>query len=287
MRHLRSILSTLAILLAGFAMQAADGDSIVRPVNVAYTAEYGAASLLDTYLTPIRYEGWHVRHGCERNQAMRFSPRKWLMQMSFGVRYDNVQNIVKNRTMHSLMVDFNWGMMHRWRDVASVKGLQLMGGGSTLFDGGATYNQYNSNNPVSVKIRWSVNLTGMAVYNMNIGKLPLTLRYQATIPVAGLFFSPEYGEAFYEIYLGNTRSLVNFGWWGNRFDMTNRLTADLHFGATSLRIGYRNTIENSWVHNLNTQISTHSLVIGVSGEWMSVNPRRDINHNAKIISALY
>ena len=57
MRHLRSILSTLAILLAAFAAQAADGDSIVRPVNVAYTAEYGAASLLDTYLTQYATRG--------------------------------------------------------------------------------------------------------------------------------------------------------------------------------------------------------------------------------------
>lgn len=259
----------------------------LRPVESAYMVDFGSASLLDTYLTPIRYSGWHLRLGYERNQAMKFNPRRWVMQMSFGLGYDNVKNIVKNRTMHSLMVDFSWGMMHRWRDCLT-RNLSLYAGGSTSFSGGAIYNQYNSNNPVSVKIRWSLNLSAMAVYDCRLGKLPITLRYQATLPVVGLFFSPDYGEAFYEIYVGNRDNLVHFGSWGNRFDMTNLLAADLHLGSTALRIGYRNTIENSWVNNLNTQIRTHSVVLGVSGEWISVGRNTNmLNKNAEIISAIY
>lgn len=256
----------------------------VRPVTSAYTFDAGSASILDTYLTPIRYKGYNLALGYERFQAMKFNPDKWIMQLSCGIDYSNVNNIVKNRTMHSLMIGFQWGMMHRWN---ILPGLKLHAGGSTEFHGGVIYNQYNSNNPCSAKIRWSINLTGMVTYNVKIGKLPVTLRYQPVIPFMGAFFSPEYGESYYEIYLGNMSNIVHFGWWGNRFDMTNIFTADLHLGATCLRLGYRGRIESSWINNINTQIFTNSAIIGISGEWMTINTNGAVNRDARIISALY
>lgn len=284
---IRTIIACTAIILSGLVLYAEDSiPKPIRPVTSAYMLNVGGASILDTYLTPIRYKGYNLRLGYERLQAMKFSPQRWVMQMSFGLNYDNVQNIVKNRTMHALMIDFEWGMMRKWDNIL-LPSLKLYAGGSTAFKGGVIYNQYNSNNPVSAKIRWGVNLTGMIAYNVKIGKLPITLRYQPTIPMLGVFFSPDYGEAFYEIYIGNYANMIHFGWWGNRFDMTNLFTADLHFGATCLRIGYRGTIESSWVNNLNTQIFTNSAVIGISGEWINLNPSKKINSDAAIISALY
>ncbi|MDD2961021.1 MAG: DUF3316 domain-containing protein [Muribaculaceae bacterium] len=265
-------------------IQGDDSIKIVRPVNSAYMLNIGSASILDTYLTPITYDGINLRLGYERMQAMKFAPTRWTMQMDFGIEYANVQNIVKNRTMHSLMCDFTWGMMHRWN---INKKIIVYAGGSTSFNGGVIYNQYNSNNPVSAKIRWGVNITAMAIYNLKIWKLPVTLRYQPTIPVLGAFFSPDYGEAFYEIYVGNRDGLVHLGWWGNRFDMINLFTADLHFGNTSLRLGYRGTIESSWINNISTQIFTHNAIIGVSGEWINIRPTKKLDTKVKIISTIY
>lgn len=282
----RLILFIMALTVMCVSVKGEENDSvkILRPVNSAYMLNLGSASVLDTYLTPIRYKGMNIRLGYERLQAMRFNPQHWTMQMYFGIDYAPVENIVKNRTMHSLMIDFTWGMMHRW---TPLRNMIVYGGGSTSFNGGVIYNQYNSNNPVSAKIRWGVNLTGMAVYNITLGKLPITLRYQATLPVMGVFFSQDYGEAFYEIYVGNRSNLVHFGSWANRFDMINLVTADLHLGNTSLRIGYRGTVESSWVNNLNTQIFTHSAVIGISGDWINLLPTDKMNKRTKIISALY
>ena len=257
---------------------------IVRPVNSVFTLNIGGASILDTYLTPIRYSGINLRLGYERFQAMKFSPEKWIMQMGFGVSYANVQNIVGNRTMHSLMVDFSWGMMHRWNLPGNFS---LFAGGSTSFDGGVIYNQYNSNNPVSPKIRWNIAPTGMAAYSFRIKNTPVILRYQATVPVISIFFSPDYGEPLYEVWLGNTAGLVNCGSWANRFDMTNSLSADFRFGGTVLRIGYRNTIESSWVHNINTQIYTHSFTVGVGGEIINLRADSGLSETCRIISAVY
>ena len=90
---------------------------VKRPVTSSFMLEAGASSILDTYLSPIKNTGAHVRLEYERLQAMRFNPENWLMQLDAGVDYDNVTNPVGNHTEHSLMADFRWGMMRRWQNV--------------------------------------------------------------------------------------------------------------------------------------------------------------------------
>ena len=283
------ILATLVLATSCLYSSAQDSlqVEVLRPSISSFTAEVGGASILDTYLTPIRYHGVNTRLAYEGLRAMKFSPDRWIMQGVTAVEYANVQNPAGNHTMHSLMIDAKWGMMHRWNDVFTPR-LTLHLGGSPQLRGGVIYNAYNSNNPVSAKIRLSLNLTAMASYHINVGRVPVTLRYQATLPTIGAFFSLDYGEAFYELYVGNTQGIVNVGWWGNRFDMENLLTADLHLGNSVLRLGYRNLIETSWVHNLNTQIFTHGFVIGISGEWLQLGARqKKLSPAVRIVSALY
>ena len=283
------ILATLVLATSCLYSSAQDSlqVEVLRPSISSFTAEVGGASILDTYLTPIRYHGVNTRLAYEGLRAMKFSPDRWIMQGVTAVEYANVQNPAGNHTMHSLMIDAKWGMMHRWNDVFTPR-LTLHLGGSPQLRGGVIYNAYNSNNPVSAKIRLSLNLSAMASYHLNIGRLPITLRYQATLPTIGAFFSLDYGEAFYELYVGNTQGSVTGGWWGNRFDRENILTADLHLGNSVLRLGYRNLIETSWVHNLNTQIFTHGFVIGISGEWLQLGARqKKLSPAVRIVSALY
>ena len=283
------ILATLVLATSCLYSSAQDSlqVEVLRPSISSFTAEVGCASILDTYLTPIRYHRGNTRLAYEGLRAMKFSPDRWIMQGVTAVEYANVQNPAGNHTMHSLMIDAKWGMMHRWNDVFTPR-LTLHLGGSPQLRGGVIYNAYNSNNPVSAKIRLSLNLSAMASYHINVGRVPVTLRYQATLPTIGAFFSLDYGEAFYELYVGNTQGIVNVGWWGNRFDMENLLTADLHLGNSVLRLGYRNLIETSWVHNLNTQIFTHGFVIGISGEWLQLGARqKKLSPAVRIVSALY
>ena len=283
------ILATLVLATSCLYSSAQDSlqVEVLRPSISSFTAEVGGASILDTYLTPIRYHGVNTRLAYEGLRAMKFSPDRWIMQGVTAVEYANVQNPAGNHTMHSLMIDAKWGMMHRWNDVFTPR-LTLHLGGSPQLRGGVIYNAYNSNNPVSAKIRLSLNLSAMASYHINVGRVPVTLRYQATLPTIGAFFSLDYGEAFYELYVGNTQGIVNVGWWGNRFDIENLLTADLHLGNSVLRLGYRNLIETSWVHNLNTQIFTHGFVIGISGEWLQLGARqKKLSPAVRIVSALY
>lgn len=266
--------------------QTSDGETVLRPVASAYTIEIGSAHLRDTYLTPLKYEGQNFALGYERFQAMGFDPERWVMRLNGRLSLGHTENPGRNATMWDLDFEVGWAMMRRVR-VSQVAGLQLMGGGHTGVDLGALYLARNGNNPVSAKASWTIGATGAAVYNFKIRRLPVTLRYQATLPITGVFFSPDYGELYYEIYLGNHKGLTHGAWWGNYFRLDQLLTADLRFGATGLRLGYHFDFLSTKVNNIVTRRATHSLSVGISGEWLSVGRDGRLPAKARIISSIY
>lgn len=277
------LLQILAVVLLAVLPATAAGQE--RPAAVAVTVDAGRLHSLDTYLSPLCYSGMHLRVGFERLRATRFNPEAWVNQVSAGVTYDHPSNPAGNNSLHTLIADLGWSMM--WRKPLPVDGLTVYAGGALGFDGGVTYNPRNSNNVCSPVINLQAGPTGMLAYRTSLGRLPLTLRWQATVPVVGGFFLPDYDQSFYEIYLGNYGPAVNFGWWGNRFDMENLLTADFHFGASSLRLGYRNEFTTLFENNISVRRCVHSLVVGVSWESVRVNLRRADRERAGSISALY
>ena len=59
---------------------------------------------------------------------------------------------------------------------------------------------------------------------------------------------------------------------------------DVH---TNLRVGYRANFFSSKVNDTVTHIYNHSFVIGISGEWLSFNPRKPHTKKSKIISPIF
>lgn len=285
-RTVRRLLPAIAILFASSAsaQEESTSEEPLRPVTASYMFEAGGAKLINTYLTPLEYSGWNAAFNYERMQAMKFNPENWVMRLSTGVDVARTDNPAKNAKLWRAVADFSWGMMHRWRMPYNVT---LALGGSTGLDLGCVYSTRNGNNPVSVEAAWTVNLTGYATWNVKLWRVPITLRYQPTLPVVGAFFSPDYGELFYEISLGNHSGLAHAAWWGNYFRMENLVTADLQLGATYLRLGFRSNVISTQVNHITTRVVTNSAVIGISGEWLSLNPRKKLSNQARIISALY
>lgn len=225
------------------------------------TLDAGYASIHDSYLTPITYDGLDL--GLVLEVTRPINDHKWLWQLQVGADYNYVENSSGNNDLHKLMGDITFDMQRRWHHAVAHR-VDLSVGPMTQLRAGILYNSVNSNNPVSVRAHWNVGLTGMATWQTRLGRKPVTLRYQVQLPVAGVFFAPEYDESYYEIYLGNHKNLAHLGWWGNRLDMTHYLGADLHLGKTALRVGYRTRLEHWNVNHLHVHDVTHSLVLGVS-----------------------
>lgn len=283
-RILFVLLALLPMMLS--AQTATAGDEVLRPVASAYTFEVGSSHINDTYLTPLNYSGLNAAFSYERFQAMAFNPDKWLMQLRSSLSLNCDKNPARNATMWDLTVSAAWAMMRRY-GIDGIRGLKVAVGGTTGVDIGAQYLARNGNNPVSAKAAWTVGVTAAAIYNFKISRLPITLRYQPTMPLTGVFFSPDYGELYYEIYLGNHKNLVHGAWWGNYFRLDNMLTADLRFASTNLRLGYHCDLFSSKVNNIVSRRTTHSFVLGVSGEWLSIPRNGRLSQTAKIVSAIY
>ncbi len=291
MNRLLSILLSLLTCL-GLAAQVADTVPVadlpvLRPVTASYTLEAGSSHLTDTYLSPLKYDGWHTAFAYERYQAMKFSPERWTMSLTASLALDKTDNPARNASMYSLMVRAGWSMMRRWRPFSALPSLTLALGGGVGLEAGALYNDRNGNNPASAKAALTLDLTGFASWRTRVGRLPVTLTYRPTLPLAGAFFSPDYGELYYEIWLGDHGGLAHFAWPGNYFSLDSRLTADLHFSATSLRIGYAGRVFSSKTNDIVTNIFTHALVIGVSGDWLSLDCRKGLPRDARVIHATY
>lgn len=280
------MMAALTAMLPAVASEPADTlaeSEPLRPVMSAYMLKAGSSHLADTYLSPLKFSGWTVGFSYERMQAMKFSPDKWVMRLGFGVQADRAESVSKAPLWY-WGLDFSWSMMRRW---TVYPGVTLGVGCAAALDAGCVYSNRNGNNPASAKGAVTLGVTGYAAWNTTIGRLPVTLRYQPTVPVVGAFFAPAYGELYYEIYLGNHSGLAHCAWWGNYLQSVHLLTADLHFGGTSLRLGYSGNFLSTNVNHTVTHIFTHSAVIGVSGEWISLNPRKTVSQRARTISALF
>lgn len=282
---MQRIITYILLLLPLFA-KAGDTDSLptVRPVTSAFMLAGGSSHIADTYLTPLRYSGWHVGFDYQRRQAMAFNPEKWIMDLRAGIMADRDRNPARNASIWALDINADWAMTHRWNPYPDLR-VEL--GGYTGIDLGVLYLSRNGNNPASAKGAWELGLRGSASWLMKILGRGVTFAYDATMPLTGIFFTPDYGQLYYEIWLGERSGLVSGIWPGNYFRLDNRLTADIHFGSTSLRLGYRCDIHSTKARGIVSRHITHSAVIGVVCEWLSLASGSRLTPQARILSAAY
>ena len=286
MNRLVRILLCLACLWASLLANAdnsisADSLPTLRPVTSSYSVEYGAASTLDTYLSPLRYQGSTITLNGSWLKAMRQNPRRLIMAFDASIGLESQLSPARNSRLYDFSLDFSWSMMYRWRP---IEHFQVGVGGGAALNIGALYLARNSNNPVSARASVDITANAMASYSLHIGRLPVRLIDRVSMPVVGAFFSPEYGETYYEIYLGNHAGLAHCGWWGNHFRIDNLLAADISLGTVALRVGYHFDFSSGKVHDIVTRHTTHSLVIGLTHDSLNIT---GLDKSQNIIPAIY
>lgn len=255
-----------------------------RPVTGIYSVEIGSKNVLATYLSPLHYTGRALAVSGAWSKAMPFNPEGVIMHFNGAAGFDDLTNPPETARMVALNASFSWGMSWRCRIPWQM---QLSLGGSVGIDGGAYWLMSNGNNPIQAMA--NVNLAARASIGrpFKIGKLDFLLRDEVSLPSLGVFFSPEYGESYYEIYLGNRKGLVHPGWWGNNFRIDNLLSVTLDFGRTAAMVGYRFKADTQWANNLNTKILTHSLVIGVIPGGIGLKPKPKRVQTESVYSLYY
>lgn len=241
-----------------------DSDSISslpRPITAVYSIEVGGNRSRATYLSPLTYSGVEFAAAGNWQKVMPFAPDRAFM--TFDARaagYTRLINPGGNALMQGLDLEFYWGMGAYWHLPKSFTA-GITGGPEIL--GGALVQLRNSNNPVNVNIAASLAANPFIAWKGRIRRLPVSAIWSLRLPVAGAFFMPEYGETFYEIYVGNRKGLVHASWPGNHFRMNSMLSLRFDFGKTAMEIGYRFITDNYRANNLSTHRNTHAFSIGV------------------------
>ena len=214
-----------------------------------------------TYLSPLAYTGpgyglsYEWRHAAWRDKTVG-------MQARADFNYGYLLSPAKNSRMYDLTFNVEWGVERLWR---SNSGFNFSVGATIWEDAGLMYLPRNGNNPAQGLMWAGATLTTSAEYTkIKLCRKPLKINESIEIPTIGAFFCPQYGETYYEIYLGNHSGLAHFGWWGNRPQIRSRLRADWQLGKHALTLGFDYRFQGLECNDITTRLAQCSAIIGVS-----------------------
>jgi len=228
-------------------------------VTTAYEIGGGTTHILDTYLSQEKFRGTglSVLIASERRQP----DRPWLTaiehELNFTSADDRADNVNELQGDYSLFI----GRHRTWQ----FQRLELQAGGMAALNIGFIYNTSNSNNPAQGRLSLQLMPSGAACYRFPLLGLQWTARYELQLPLAGLMFSPNYGQSYYEIFSrGNyDRNLVPTTFVSAPC-FRQQLSLDCQVGRRlTLCIGYLGDYQQSSVNNLKSHIYHHRLMLGV------------------------
>jgi hypothetical protein len=227
-------------------------------MNEGTLAGVGTSQMKDTYLSPFNYTGWGARIFNERNTLLRKRP--FSRQQIISVDISSTKNPAENVNDFGAFVDYSFAYHYRLHVVPDV-GVLL--GASAHLTGGFIYNTRNGNNPLSAKVDIDFALSFLTFCTFRINNRPVVLRYQGDLPFGGVFFSPPYGISYYEMFnAGNVTDVIAINSFHNKFALRNYVTVDISVRASTLRLGYLNSLYYSDTNDIQTQILSNTFMIG-------------------------
>ena len=279
MRKILLLLSLFSLL--SLNMQAQE-DSIPRNRYVMRSTLYGAGftNLLETYLSPVEYKGPEIRVMRESMRFTRLMDGHVSTQSLFQAQGSITHNKADNSDQYSLLANWNYSWHYQF---PINENLKLLAGPMVELNGGMTYLIRNSNNPVQVKAYMNVGASGMAIYRFHIKELPMIVRYQLNIPLAGLYFSPKFGQSYYQMSEeGDWYRNFNFTSIHNQPSLRQLLTLDIPIHSTNLRIGYLCDIQQAKVNHLKSHTWSHTFLIGLVKNFYLIKGKNKVSMPASV-----
>ncbi len=252
----------------------------VSPVNQSTLVGIGKAFLNDSYLSPLRYSGMSISLMHDRIKGTPHFSGNLLLQQQFLIQTAITKNPTASASEYYGNLDYR---ITGFYPLLATSHFRLFGGGGWEASLGGIYNVRNSNNPGSLKVSTNFNLSAMAIYNWKI----FTFRWQLATPFAGMFFSPEYGHSYYEIFtLGNNKGTIHFGSFHNQQALRNYFSVDMPVHNITLRAAYLGNYYNTDVNEITTRIINHQFMIGLAVESLNFGGKR-VRGNPSLPSVYY
>ncbi len=256
-------MAAIASLLIPSRISAQDTRTEERvPSRFSIGIGVGETRSLDTYLSPVTYSGTSFGLGVWQELPFSSHPGEWRMCFGGEGRFSNMLNPRGNARKYDADLRIAWGAERMW-SIKPVTGstLWLGAGADGVIEGGCGYLPRNGNNPAAARARIGIDIAGSAEWTMYLKGVPLTVGERLSVPTLGIFFSPQYGESYYEIYLGNRSGLVHTGWWGNTGGVRSHLTVSVRPGKWGVRLGWLCSLQRQNACNLRTRLLTNALTL--------------------------
>ena len=246
--------------LTGAAQTSAPVTEKIPSTEHQWTYGVGHVNVLDTYLSPLTYEGpaFSVHHRSER--LARWGKGRVTVQGDFGGRAAYTATAPDDDKAWD--GDFKAGVawLYNWHPTA---GLRIAAGGRADLGLGFTYLLKSSNNPAQGRLHIEAGISALAEQQFHLWHKPFAARVQLDLPMIGAMFTPNYGQSYYEIFaLGNYDKNIRCTHPFNAPSGQLETTLRMPLGKSALTLGYRGDIRQSHVNHLKHHAWTHSFIIG-------------------------
>ena len=232
----------------------------------------GFTNVFATYLSPQEYKGVDFRISRESMRMTKWMNGNVSLQSFFQADLGYTHNRVDNNNTFSGLANWNYGLHYNFPITPNFK---LLAGGLIDLNGGFVYNLRNGNNPAQARAYINLDASGMAIWDLRIKNYPISLRYQVNLPFAGIMFSPNYGQSYYEIFtLGNWNGVINFTSLHNQPSLRQMLTVDFPVGRAKMRLAYLWDAQQSKVNDIKTHTYSHVLMVGFVKELFLIRDKK-------------
>ena len=232
---------------------------------------FGTSNIYDSYLSPLKYTGNNVGLYYEQMKNTGLMNGNVAVQHIFNADYSWTENNSGTASYYTGLVEYNYGLFYRFKPAERWQFFAGPQAGGLL---GFVYNTRNENNPATGKAHVTLNLSGIADYKFRIHSQPVHLKDQVSFPLIGIMYSPQYGESYYEISIGDTKHLMHLASFNNYISISNLLTAEIPFNRFTLLLSYRFSLYETRINNLDTHLSTNTYYIGLSHNFFVVTGKQ-------------
>ncbi|MBE6267228.1 MAG: DUF3316 domain-containing protein [Prevotella ruminicola] len=252
MRTLSKILLCLA-----FAATTAKAQTTTHMLGI------GQSKILDTYLTQEHFSGTGYTYLYIKDTAPTDTLRRWTTTIEHEVDFSKTKDRSGNASNLEVSYNLYWA---RYYNLQPISNLRLQVGAAANASLGGIYNMTSSNNPAQAHASINIMPSATASYDFRIGSQDFSARYELNLPFIGVMFSPNYGQAYYEIFCqGNYDHNIVPTTFISAPTFRQTASVDWHFSKRmSLRLGYLGNYQQSNVNNLKSHIYAHRIMIGIT-----------------------